>query len=336
MIYKNVEVFNVGEIMEKDGVMTWLRVPQNVYDNLDGEQGRNMSKACTGVELRFIMESDTVTLRMRTKGEEGVFHVYRGSMQGGWEDHQVNKNVGEETSDFVIKQTDRPQILDKIKEESGLPMSSYVIRVIFDRGVYELLDIIGDVRPPEPQMLPERTLLCYGSSITHGSNSIDASHSWPYLLAHNLKVDCRNLGFAGSCLMEKEFVEYIASEGEQARWDIATLELGINALGWDEDKIVKRVSNTLTQICGRNQDKPIFVISPFYNMDDYEATGQSDKWRRLIEQEVKKAGYANVTYINGNDLLGDMSLISADYVHPNIYGAMQIAERLTAVMKEKI
>lgn len=336
MIYKNVEVFNVGEIMEKDGVMTWLRVPQNVYDNLDGEQGRNMAKACTGVELRFIMESDTVTLRMRTKGEEGVFHVYRGSMQGGWEDHQVNKNVGEETSDFVIKQTDRPQILDKIRKESNLPMSSYVIRVIFDRGVYELLDIIGDVRPPEPQMLPERTLLCYGSSITHGSNSIDASHSWPYLLAHNLKVDCRNLGFAGSCLMEREFVEYIASEGEQARWDIATLELGINALGWDEDKIVKRVSNTLTQICGRNQDKPIFVISPFYNMDDYEATGQSDKWRRLIEQEVKKAGYANVTYINGNDLLGDMSLISADYVHPNIYGAMQIAERLTAVMKEKI
>lgn len=336
MIYKNVEVFNVGEIMEKDGVMTWLRVPQNVYDNLDGEQGRNMAKACTGVELRFIMESDTVTLRMRTKGKEGVFHVYRGSMQGGWEDHQVNKNVCEETSDFVIKQTDRPQILDKIRKESNLPMSSYVIRVIFDRGVYELLDIIGDVRPPEPQMLPERTLLCYGSSITHGSNSIDASHSWPYLLAHNLKVDCRNLGFAGSCLMEKEFVEYIASEGEQARWDIATLELGINALGWDEDKIVERVSNTLTQICGRNQDKPIFVISPFYNMDDYEATGQSDKWRRLIEQEVKKAGYANVTYINGNDLLGDMSLISADYVHPNIYGAMQIAERLTAVMKEKI
>ena len=336
MIYKNVEVFNVGEIMEKDGVMTWLRVPQNVYDNLDGEQGRNMAKACTGVELRFIMESDTVTLRMRTKGNEGVFHVYRGSMQGGWEDHQVNKNVGEETSDFVIKQTDRPQILDKIRKESNLPMSSYVIRVIFDRGVYELLDIIGDVRPPEPKMLPERTLLCYGSSITHGSNSIDASHSWPYLLAHNLKVDCRNLGFAGSCLMEKDFVEYIASEGEQARWDIATLELGINALGWDEDKIVERVSNTLTQICGRNQDKPIFVISPFYNMDDYEATGQSDKWRRLIEQEVKKAGYANVTYINGNDLLGDMSLISADYVHPNIYGAMQIAERLTAVMKEKI
>ena len=44
----------------------------------------------------------------------------------------------------------------------------------------------------------------------------------------------------------------------------------------------------------------------------------------------------NVTYVNGNDLLGDMSLISADYVHPNIYGAMQIAERLTPIMKEKI
>ena len=335
MIYKNVEVFNVGELIEKDGTVKWLRVPQHVYENLDGEQGKNMATVCTGVELRFLMDSDTVTLRMKTR-KEGVFHVYRGSMQGGWEDHEVNKNVGPEFTDFVIKQSDRPHILDKISKEFDMPFSPYVIRVIFDRGTYEIADIIGDVRPPEKDMLPDRTLLCYGSSITHGSNSIDASHSWTYLLAHNLKVDCRNLGFAGSCLMEPEFVEYIASEGEKGNWDIATLELGINALGWDEDKIIERVSNTLKQICGRNQDKPIFVISPFYNMDDYEETGMSDKWRRLIEQEVKKADYANVTYINGNDILGDMSLISADYVHPNIYGAMQIGERLTKIMKEKI
>ncbi len=32
--------------------------------------------------------------------------------------------------------------------------------------------------------------------------------------------------------------------------------------------------------------------------------------------------------INGLDLLGDMSLISADEVHPNIYGVQQIASRL--------
>lgn len=40
----------------------------------------------------------------------------------------------------------------------------------------------------------------------------------------------------------------------------------------------------------------------------------------------------NVTYINGLDLLGDMSLMSADEVHPNIYGVAQIAERITKIV----
>lgn len=48
---------------------------------------------------------------------------------------------------------------------------------------------------------------------------------------------------------------------------------------------------------------------------------------------VNKLNYNNVTYINGLDLLGDMSLISADQVHPNIYGVAQIAERITQIIK---
>lgn len=335
MIYKNVQVFNTGELLIENGILKWLRVPQNVYDNMDGEQGKEMCRNSTGVELRFLMKGESVTLRMRSVGREGQFHVYRGSIQGGWEDHEVNKNVGEEFSDFVIKQSDRPHILEKISGEFDMPFSPYVIRVIFDRGYYEIADIIGDVMPPEPEMLPEKTYLAYGSSITHGSNGIDASHWWVSQVAHNIKMDCRNLGMAGSCLMEPEMVEYIASEGEKGKWNLATLELGINALSWNEEKIIERVSNTITQIAGRNPDKPIFVISPFYNMDDYEDTKMSDKWRKLIKEEVAKANYDNVTYINGNDLLGDMSLISADYVHPNIYGIAQIGERLTKIIKEK-
>ena len=131
-----------------------------------------------------------------------------------------------------------------------------------------------------------------------------------------------------------ELIDYIASEGEMGRWDIATLELGINVLEWEEEKITKRVENTLKQIAGRNQDKAVFVISPFYNDDDYKNIGKSEKWRTLIEKAVDKFNYRNVTYINGLDLLGDMSLISADEVHPNIYGVSQIAKRLEAEIKK--
>ena len=335
MLYKNVEIHNIAEVIEntENNSVKWLRVPQKVYDSMETEQGKRMCTCSTGVELRFVMQSDTVTIRMRTVSEEGIFHVFRGSIQGGWEDHEVNKNVYSEFCDYVIKKSENSDMLNRIAKDFSQPFAPEVIRVIFDRGCYELLDITGDVSAPEKSQLPEKTLLAYGSSITHGSNSIDMSHSWVSVLAHNLKMDCRNLGMAGSCLMEPEIVEYIANEGEKNRWDVAVLELGINALGWEKEKIVERVENTLRQIAGRNQNKPIYVISPFYSDDDYNKNGNAEKWRRLIEDVINHLNYNNVTYINGLDLLGDMSLISADQVHPNIYGVAQIAERITKIVK---
>ena len=133
--------------------------------------------------------------------------------------------------------------------------------------------------------------------------------------------------------MEPEMVDYIAGEGEKGTWDIAVLELGINVLGWEKEKIYERVENVLRQIAGRNNDKKIFVISPFYCNDDYKNGGHAEKWRGCIEEVVRKENYDNVTYINGIDLLGDMSLISADEVHPNIYGVAGIAEKLTRIIE---
>lgn len=117
--------------------------------------------------------------------------------------------------------------------------------------------------------------------------------------------------------------------------DIAVFELGINVLDWDGEKITDRVENILRQAAGRNPQKPIFVISPFYCNDDYLKIGKADKWRNMIQETVKKTSYQNVTYVNGLDLLGNMSLISADEVHPDIYGIMGIASKLYKVINEK-
>ena len=175
--------------------------------------------------------------------------------------------------------------------------------------------------------------MAYGSSITHGSNALDASHMWTAVLAHNLNMDMINLGMAGNCFMEKAMIDYIADEGVNGNWDILTLGLGINALDWDEEKINERVYYAVQKTASENPKKSIFVISPLYCCDDFNGGGKAAKWRRLIEANVKKLNLKNVRYINGLDLIGDMSFISADEVHPNIYGAAQIAERLTGIIK---
>ena len=338
MHYKNAELYNIAEIVNnEDGSISWKRVPSAVYSSLESEQGKRMAVCATGVELRFVLKGDKAVIRMATKEGDGIFHVYRGGIQGGWDDHEVHKQVKTEVEDFVIEKSKNIDRLKVMTEKSGYDWDPEVIRILFDRGYFKIFDIIGDVEPPKAEQCPKKTLLSYGSSITHGSNAIDASHTWVSLLAHNLNMDARNLGMAGSCAMEPAMVDYIASEGEKGYWDLATLELGINVLGWEEDKIFGRVENTIRQVAGRNPDKPVIVISPFYHCgDDFDAAGHGNKWRRCIEQVVKDLNYSNVTYINGLDMIGDMSFMSADEVHPNIYGVQQIAERLTVCAKKVI
>lgn len=328
MVYKNVEFHNVAELIENDdGSVSWKRMPSHVHAVQEIES--QVAYNSTGVELRFVIKGESATIRMCTYGE-GRFHVYRGGIQGGWEDHESHKNVGKEVDDFVINRSTNMDKLKIMTEKCGYDWDCEVVRVIFDKGRFKIFDILGDVEPPRKEQCPKRTLMAYGSSITHGSNAIDNSHTWVSVLAHNLNVDARNLGMAGSCAMEPAMIEYIASEGEKGKWDLATLELGINVLEWEEDKIITRVENTIRQVAGRNPDKPIFVISPFYYCgDDFDTSGNAAKWRRLIEQVVNQLGFPNVTYINGLDVIGDMSYICADEGHPNIYGVQRIADKMT-------
>lgn len=139
---------------------------------------------------------------------------------------------------------------------------------------------------------------------------------------------------AGSCAMEPAYVDFIAEEGEQGKWDIGILELGINVLYWEDSKIAERVKNTIEQIAGRNPDKPIYVISPLYSPDDFQGKTQAEKWRKIIKDTIKMLNYKNVTYINGLDLIGEVKYLSADEVHPNVYGCQKIADELLKIIKE--
>jgi len=338
VIWKNLEIFNVDEIYENEnGSISWRRIPQELMQAVEREGARMQAVRCTGVELRFVMKSERVVLRMRVRAGNGVLHVYRGGIQGGWQDHESGKIVSMQETDIVIDRSANMERLKVVTQKCGLPWDCEVVRVIFDRGEYELFDVIGEIEPPKKEQCPDRMLMSYGSSITHGSNSYDASHSWVAMIAHNLGMDAMNKGFAGSCCLEPEMADYLASAGEKGIWDVITLELGINVLDWEEAQILTRTENMIRQVAGRNPDKPVFVISPFYYYgDDFGEKKSAAKWRRLIEQVVRKLAYENVTYINGLDIIGDASTMSADEVHPNIYGVQQIAERLTGIIGERI
>ena len=331
-----MEIHNVAELYENGGGVSWLRMPADADKQLEIlPVATNACRNSTGVELRFVMKSDKVRLCLEAV-KPGVFHVFRGGLQGGWEDHEVDKIIDTKKCFLDIKRSENLPMLKRMSAVSGTDWDPEVVRVIFDRGTFILHDVEGDIIPPAKTQKPAKTLMCYGSSITHGSNSFNASSNWSAVVAHNLNMDCRNLGMPGSCAMEPAVIEYIASEGENGNWDMITLCLGINVLDWDNEKISTRVTNAIREIAGRNPNKPVFIISPFYSNDDFDKKGRADNWRKIIAEIIVKENFNNITYINGLDLLGDMSLISADEIHPNIYGIQQIADRLTTIMKGKV
>ncbi len=338
MIWQKAELYNAAELIEQaDGGVSWLRVPAAARDAMETDQGKRMAGCATGVELRFVLKGEQAVIRMRTMTGDGIFHIYRGGLQGGWEDHEVHKTAGTQIEEYVIRRSENMERLRVMTERSGLDWDCEVIRVIFDRGYFELYGIEGDIEPPRRDQCPRRTLMAYGSSITHGSNSLDQSHSWVSVTAHALNMDARNLGMAGSCWMEPEIVDYVAAEGEKGAWDIALLELGINVLGWEEEKFLGRVENTVRTVAGRNPGKPVFVISPFYHCGEaYDAGGKTDLRRRQMEEIGRRLALENVEWINGLEILDSMSYISADEVHPNIYGVQRIADRLTERIRRRI
>ena len=341
MIYKNFEIHGAAEIIEyPDGSVSWLRMPSDVADALDTDSSRQKLRVTTGVELRFVIRSGnsaTVTMSLDTEAERayGHFHVYRGGIQGGWVDHEVDKTVDKTAHPFVIESSKNIERLKVISEKSGTSFSPEVVRIIFDIGRVRIHSIEGDVCPPPREMLPKKTFLAYGSSITHGSNSLTASHAYPSLIARELDLDLINLGMAGTCRMEPAVADYIAKLGKEDKWHVALFELGINVKSWTEAEARTRVTYFIKTVAESNPEKPILVVSPYCYFDDLFGNHEGvDMWRKLIPEVVSELGYDNVHTINGLDVLNDVGLISADEVHPSIYGVYRIAEVLTAQFKK--
>ncbi len=334
IIYKDMEIHNAAALLPgAHGGAIWLRYPETVCEGFEKEGARIQAGNASGVELRFLMLSERVTLRIRSTGI-GHYHIYRGGLQGGWYDHE-GKITSPDGTEIVIERKEQSHI-DRMHKDLMLPWNPMLIRIIFDRGRFEIMDVDGEIAPPSADDTPKKTILFYGSSITHGSNSLNDSNSWTSWVAHGLSMDKLNKGLAGSCYMEDSTVSYLGNIGKEGAWDVAVLELGINVLCFDAQKRYERAKNTLQRIAGTNPEKPVFVISPFYCYDDYDGAGRAAAWRETLETVISELGYKNVTYIPGDAVLSDMRGISADLVHPSIYGIARIADRLLEKMRKAL
>ena len=332
MIFNNVEIFNAAElIQDPDGGYGFLRVPTCVDEQLS-EMGRSVNRGSTGVELRFVLRSGEAKVVIRNVDKSVIRNavVFYGDFVADWP--ETEKKITGEYTELTIVQSPNIEAMREIAKKYNHRFSPDLIRIVF-KASFRLLRVEGDVTPPTPDVLPKKKYLAYGSSITHGSISLERAYEYAWKVGEALGADTYNLGYAGSARLEKAMADYLAEERE---FDFATLEMGINILGIEPEDFENRVRYFLSTIADHHPDSKIFAIDVFYCHSDLVGDGRAATFRQIVKKVTEELARPNIVYINGLDVLPDGKYLSSGLVHPGPRGIELMSQNLIRIISENL
>ena len=332
MIYKNIELYNVSELCQGRAGMQPLRIPEEVAKKC-GEHIINASRAMSGVELRFNLEGDEAEITLCTLAENTstVACLYHGNIASGWQD--VVFRIYSEPTTIKIKKHPNLDTMREIDKVCNNSYDSSLVRLLFPIPGIEIIDIKGKVSPPKAEQTPSLTYLAYGSSITHGSLGILPMNTYAYLTAEALSSQLVNLGVAGSAFMDDAMADFVASRD----FSFATLEMGINVINKiSTEEYDKRVRNFITKVASSHPRQKIFCIDMVYSEFDLKGDIKAAEFRKALKTAVEELRFDNTVYINGLTLMDSPKGLSADLVHPSVWGCREIAQNLCKIIKKHI
>lgn len=212
------------------------------------------------------------------------------------------------------------------------------------------------VKPAKPSI--RRVWLHHGSSISHGSNAVHPTGTWPAVAALKAGVDLLNLGLGGSALLDPFLARTIRDQSA----DIISLKLGINIVNMDLMRLRAfgpAVHGFLDIIREGHPAAPLLIVSPILcpihedtpgpsapALSDgtlkFRATGNAgdvatgkltlavirDTLEKIVAQRRKAD--PNIHYLDGRTLYGDHDhdrLPLPDRLHPDPASHRLIAER---------
>ena len=329
MIFENVELHNTAEVKDgPNGGVRLQRVPDSVRQHLNpGAQDRVLRPGCG--EIRLVSEPGE-TIELTLAGVGGGLRVvpFFGPFRHG--DPFV---IGAEPQ--TVKLTMHERVLGSLPalEKLRLPFSPRVCRLMLWGGQVEFHGAEGNgIRPPTADELPSLRYLSYGTSITHGSSA-----TWPHLayvaqVARRLGADLLNFGVGGSCHCEPQFADYLASRED---WDVATLALSVNMMGFTPEEFRKRVTYLVSTVAGSNTDRPVVCITLYRYFGDreidptaYDIPSKADLFREILRETVGQCPHPNVHVLEGREMLTDLGGLTSDLIHPADDAMIQMGENI--------
>jgi lysophospholipase L1-like esterase len=315
------------------GAVRLHRVPESVRDGLE-EPARLKTLNPGGAEIRFVINSGKAKVTLSSAEDTGTAMLFHGTFVR----RDFEYTIGREpvTLEISAPESDVGARFESLPDETAdtLRYHPRVCRIVLRHGNILLHDISGDIRPPEPSELPEKTMLAYGTSITHGAAASAFHLTYVAQTAWRLGTDLLNFGVGGACRAEAAFGDYLA---QLDGWDFATLALSVNMIGagFTLEEFHDRTHYLIGKIAGENPSKPIFCISIYPYFGDWGAIQASAKapsaeFRRVLEEVVNELDMDNLHFIPGPEILTDISGLTVDMIHPGDLAMINMGENLAS------
>ena len=330
MKYHNVDLHNVRDIILEDGQpgFTISRLPLAIHPDIN-EGARRMSFLSGGAEIRGMLpENGRAVVTLQALDENvvpPVVTVFLGSSRFR------QCVLPREPMEIIIEEPANMPLMSAIHDRTPQPFGPRLVRICLPHiHKIRIVSIAGDLTYPEPTALPARTLLCYGSSITHGAHAIVPETTYVSQCGYHLGYDVINLGLGGSAHMDAAVADHIASRDD---WDLATLEMGVNVRTWDPERFRAAVDRFVTTIVSAHPDKLVFCIDLFPNNYDFmdEPPGAIG-FREIVKDVAARQNSAKVIHVDGRSLQTRPSGLQVDLVHPNEHGMIEIGRNLATLI----
>lgn len=325
-------------VYEKDGYFDFHRfTPEQEFLYDDPQNPRAFSESniksltTAGIKFRFLTDSKKITLTAQfTKGMNRVYFSMDFCKNGEF--------IGAIASHETLPEEIVGNLDEKVETKSfDLGSGEKEICIYFPFSVItKVKDIILDDGSFIKPVKPDKILLSFGDSITHGYDAFRAFNSYANRIADRLNYQIYNKAMGAEI-----YFPALAKTKDDFVPDLITVAYGSN--DWKNSKmtpelLASRCYEFIKNLKNNYPSTKIVVISPIWRKDFTAVKppfGEFGLVARVIKEQTEK--FDKVYFVKGFDFVPkDESYFSDKRLHPNDQGFEHYANNLLAEINKII
>ncbi len=313
-----INVYNVSEERKIDEGILLLRYPYSISQRLGYStitKGQIHALEPSMVEIEILDSNDQIAIELMALDNDTYVYGFIDDFQAAR--FLIHKGKREQ---LVLKMHDR--MLNMEQDIKGFKRR---FRFIIGNGSRVVYYPISNY-----SLINDDGYVLYGSSISMGAGAFDIVNCYAFLTAKFNNIRIFNKALSGSCLLEPEAIDYLASLNPKGY----ILEIGANVRGvMDDIEFRKRVKYMLNILKQKQVD--IYLISIldmfenlYYGFKDIPYHEKNVSFIKILKEEANNLNYSKLHLISSSELIKTIDGISYDMLHPANYGHLQMALNL--------